>query len=1128
MPGDMDCKSCGFSNPSRAKFCHECGSGLAPHCTSCGTELPPTAKFCGECGAPSAPAAAFPERSPHNYTPKHLADKILQSKSALEGERKQVTVLFVDVKGSMRLAEQLDPEAWHHLLDRFFEILNEGVHRFEGTVNQYTGDGIMALFGAPIAHEDHAQRACHAALYLRERLRDFARAIRREHGVDFATRMGVNSGDVIVGKIGDDLRMDYTAQGHTVGLAQRIESLAAADSCFLSDETAILVAGFFVLEDLGPHRIKGTNVPLRVHRLIETGAARTRFDVARSRGLSRFVGRSRDLRTPEDALEQTAAGRGQVVGIVAEAGTGKSRLCFEFLEHCREQGMRVYEARGVAHGKNLAFLPILELFRVYFGITPQDDSPTAREKIETSVALLPDGLADTLPLLFEFLGAAEPQSPAVKLNPEARQRQLLGVMRELIRSASETQPTVTLIEDLHWLDQASAEFLDHLVDTQGVSRSLLLLNFRPEYHAQWMDKSWYRQIPLSPLGKDEVGELLADLLGRDPSIAQLTEPIHARTGGNPFFTGEVMQMLIESGQLEGSEGDYRLTTPVATIDVPASVHALLAARIDRLADHEKLVLQTAAVIGKEFSEPVLRKVLDAGAAPDDGSPDLAAVLHTLSQAEFVYEQALYPVSEYTFKHPLTQQVAYDTLLRERRARVHAAVAQATEEIYSEKLDENAALLAHHCEQAGEAWRAALWHRRAAEWAGITNADEGLRHWERVRRLVGTLPDSREAAEIGATACLGILNNFWRLATPTAEATVIFEEGRQLAKRADDLRALSALHGAYACVLGLVDGAADEYVRYSREATRLAEQTEDQGLQLAMRAFLGYGCVIAGRLIEGVESFVATCERLPSDPSLGEEFTGYSPNLGLMHSQAWMLGRLGRVDEATALCDRAESMSRAHGDIEVLTWLQLVRIEVAVSRADVAAAYDCARFAAETGEKLTTQSHMVAVVVLGSAHRLAGQWDEAVPVLEEALRASLSGANREFEGWIRAELARVLLGRGEVDRAEEHAKTAISVSHAQHSRCDELRGHIALAHTQIVRADASALLRAEQALDCARGLVDETGAKLFEAEIHELRAQLAGLRDDALAVRGELEEARQLYLEMGATSQAERLLKEMES
>jgi class 3 adenylate cyclase len=585
----MKCPKCQAENQSDSAFCEECGAPLEAACPGCGAGNRPTAKFCRKCRAPlSVTPAAAP--TPRAHTPKHLADKILQSKSALEGERKQVTVLFADVKGSMELAEQLDPEEWSQIMNRFFQILSDGVERFEGFVDKFTGDGIMALFGAPIAHEDHAQRACYAALHLRDEIARYATELKREHGVGFSTRIGINSGEVIVGKIGDDLRMDYTAQGHTVGLAQRMEALAEPNSCYLSAATAALVRGYFSLDDLGEFRVKGVAAPLRIHRLAGVGASRTRFDISRARGLSRFVGRAADLRTLEDALQQTGAGNGQVVGVVAEAGTGKSRLCFEFLERCRARGMHVYEGRAVAHGRNIPFLPILELFRAYFGITLEDDDRSAREKIAGRMVLLDQSFAEALPLLFDFLGVSDPQRPAPPLDPDARQRQLIGVIRQVIHSVSEEQPTVTMVEDLHWLDAASGEFLEHMVDARAGSRNLLLLNFRPEYRADWMQKSWYRQIPLTPLGREAIAELLGDLLGNDPSIAGLAGPIHARTGGNPFFTEEVAQSLIESGHLEGARRAYRLVTPVERLEVPATVQAVLAARIDRLAEREKRLL----------------------------------------------------------------------------------------------------------------------------------------------------------------------------------------------------------------------------------------------------------------------------------------------------------------------------------------------------------------------------------------------------------------------------------------------------------------------------------------------------------------------------------------------------------
>jgi class 3 adenylate cyclase len=661
----------------------------------------------------AAPSVGIPspERDPRAYTPKHLADKILTSRSALEGERKQVTVLFADVKGSMELAEQLDPEVWSAIMQRFFTILADGVERFEGFVDKFTGDGIMALFGAPIAHEDHAQRACYAALHLREEIARYATEVKREHGIGFSTRIGLNSGEVVVGTIGDDLRMDYTAQGHTVGLAQRMESLAEPNTCYLSAATAALAGGYFALDDLGEFLVKGVADPVRVHRLAGIGAARTRFDISRARGLSRFVGRAADLRTLEDALAQAAAGNGQVVGVVAEAGTGKSRLCFEFLEHCRARGLRVFEGRAVAHGRNIPFLPILEVYRAYFGITLADDDRSARVKIAGHMVVLDQRFAEALPLLFDFLGIGDPEHPGPRLDPEVRQRQLIGLMRQVTQSGSEAQPTVTMIEDLHWLDAASGEFLEHMVDAQAGSRRLLLVNFRPEYRADWMQKSWYRQIPLTPLGPEAIAELLADLLGHDPSLAGLAGPNHARTAGNPFFTEEVAQSLIESGHLVGTRGAYRLVTPIERLEVPATVQAVLAARIDRLPAREKRLLQVASVIGKDFPEPLLAAVAEL---PAD---ELKAALAALRRGEFIHEQARYPVAEYAFKHPLTQEVALGSQLRERRRQVHAAVARATLQHDPEHRDERAALLAHHWEEAGEALSAARWHRRAAEWVG---------------------------------------------------------------------------------------------------------------------------------------------------------------------------------------------------------------------------------------------------------------------------------------------------------------------------------------------------------------------------------------------------------------------------
>jgi class 3 adenylate cyclase len=410
-----------------------CAAPLPLGCAACGAELPKNARFCPQCAHPAgAPAATatdtprVPTRSIASPTPKHLADKILASKSALEGERKQVTVLFADVKGSMELAEQLDPEEWTAIMQRFFKILSEGVERFEGFVDKFTGDGIMALFGAPIAHEDHAQRACYAALHLRDALRTNADELRRKVGLSFSVRIGLNSGDVVVGTIGSvgksgeprgELRMDYTAQGHTVGLAQRMEQLAAADSAYVTEYTANLVAGYFDVRDLGAFELKGASAPLNVYELRGVGAMRSRLDRSRARGFSRLVGRSDEVAVLETALNRSVEGRGGVVGVVADAGVGKSRLCNEFVERARARGIAVYEAHCPSHGKVVPLLPILEMFREFFGIAQNDSDQFAREKIAGRMLLLDRALEPFLPLAFEFLGVPDPGNPAPDLEP---------------------------------------------------------------------------------------------------------------------------------------------------------------------------------------------------------------------------------------------------------------------------------------------------------------------------------------------------------------------------------------------------------------------------------------------------------------------------------------------------------------------------------------------------------------------------------------------------------------------------------------------------------------------------------------------------------------------------------------
>jgi len=1114
----MECPGCGRGNRDDARFCDACGAALAARCTGCGRELRSDARFCDGCGTAVAGA---PQRDPRDYTPPHLVQRILQSRSALEGERKQVTVLFADVKGSMELADRVDPEEWHRILDGFFQILAEGVHRFEGTVNQYTGDGVMALFGAPIAHEDHAQRACYAALHLGDELRRYAVELRRERGFDFAVRMGLNSGDVVVGKIGDDLRMDYTAQGHTVGLAARMQALAEAGKAYLTGETASRVEGYFALEDLGEFRVKGVREPVPVYALEGVGPLRTRFDLSRARGLSRFVGRAAEGAVLEAAFQRAADGNGGVVGVVGDAGVGKSRLCFELAERCRGRGIPVREGHGVPHGRAVPLLPVFELLRGFFAIGARDGGREVRQKIAGTLLLLDRDLEDALPLLFEFLGAPDPQRPAPVMDPEARQRRLFGVLGLVVQARSREEPAVVLIEDLHWLDAASDAFLANLVESLPGTRVLLLANFRPEYHAPWMQKSYYQQLPLFPLGAEAVHELARDLLGHDASLVDLPERICQRAGGNPFFVEELVRSLADSRALEGSRGAWRLAREVGSLRLPDSVEAVLAARIDRLPEREKRLLQGAAVIGKEVPERLLREVSDL---PDR---ELRESLQQLTAAELLEERGLYPDVEYGFRHPLTQEVAYGSQLGETRARLHAAVARAIAELDADKLDERAALLAHHWERADEPLEAARCHARAASWAGLLHPEESIRHSRRVRELLATAEESPETIALGLAARIQIAFQAERVGAPEEEVSGLLAEGRELAERGADRRSLVVLLTA-GSRYEMLRGRPRAGIEAAQEAARLADAIGDPGLLGIAAVPLCLGNLQIGRLAEAEEVIEEALARIGEGTAVGAGHLPIDLRGQLVMGRVSVLGITGRVAEARSQLDQGVARMRALGDLPMVCALLTYHSMLAEISGETAGCVERCAEAVEIAERVGSPlAGSMSYRALGEAHLLCESWDQARAALEQALAIGRERDVAQFaEPLTLALLARALTGQGEAERAVATAREALALAERAGTVEFEASARRTLAWALLRRDGAGARSEAEAQLERAEDIYEETGARGFLPLLHLERAELARACGDEAARERELREAHRLAIELGATGHARRLAAEL--
>ncbi len=762
----MRCPGCGFENPEGMKFCIKCAALLSPRCAVCGFENPLEAVFCGQCATPltgkakskrqrtkkntpasKSQALASSPQSPIVYTPRHLAERIraeqaaMATRGATGGERKTITALFADLKGSTALIEGLDPEEARALIDPALQLMMDAVHRYEGFVAQSMGDGIFALFGAPIAHEDHPQRALYAALRMQEEMRRYADTLRAQGHPPLLMRVGLNTGEVVVRSIRkDDLHTDYVPVGHSTNLAARMEQLAAPGSILVTEQTHRLTEGYFAFKALGETPIKGMEAPLHIYEVLGAGPLRTRLQVAARRGLTRFVGRYVETDQMKRALDQAKAGHGQIVGVMGEPGVGKSRLFYEF-KLTSHNGCLVLEAFSVSYGKASPYLPLLDLLKTYFQIGSQDDERARREKVLGKVLGLDRNLEDTLPYFFTLLGVEDPTSALQQMDPQIRRRRTFEALKKLFLRESLNQPLILIFEDLHWIDSETQGFLDTLCESVASAKILLLVNYRPEYRPEWGQKTYYTQLRLAPLGQDEAAELLSVLLGNAPSLKALKPLIMAKTEGTPFFMEEVVQTLAEEGVLVGERGNYRLERAPTELHISPTVQGVLAARIDRLAAEEKEFLHQLAIIGREFPLSLVRRVVS------QSEEALYRLLASLQRKEFLYEQPAFPEVEYLFKHALTQEVAYGTVLQDRRRALHERTAQAIEALYQSTLEDHYSELAHHYSRTENTQKAVRYLRLAGQQAAQRSANtEAVALLTEAVALVHQLPATPEHAQ----------------------------------------------------------------------------------------------------------------------------------------------------------------------------------------------------------------------------------------------------------------------------------------------------------------------------------------------------------------------------------------------
>ena len=838
------------------KFCGECGARLQALCPACKAVNPPTNKFCGECGQPLAPGAPAPAAapelptapavasapaparyaSPESYTPKHLAEKILTSKGAMEGERKLVTVMFADVSGFTAMSDKLDPEDVHAIMDRAFEVILNAVHRYEGTINQFLGDGVMALFGAPIAHEDHAHRGLSAALAIQHELQPLAVDMRRMHGVDFSMRMGVNTGLVVVGAIGKDLRMDYTAVGDTTNLAARFLGLAKPGQIVVSRRTQHLRDGFFVFEDLGEFQVKGKTEPVRAYALISEIHGRTRLEVSKERGLTPLVGRDRELASLAEIHRRAAGGQGAIALLVGEPGVGKSRLLYEFLH--RLDGDRAFELETtcVSYGLSMAYRPIVELLRRYLGLSEGTSGDKIRSRVADQLQFL--GLEGEEPatLLAHFLGVSAPPEFLNRLSGPQLKERTLGVLRDLFLRASESALLILIVENMHWVDAASEEFLAHLARSLAGHRVLLVLTTRPGYAAPRLAPSLAEPIMVEGLGADDVHGMVRMLLAAEEISEQLFEVLSAKSEGNPLYVEEILRQLLETGGILVEDGEARLSRPDVT--VPATIHDIIAARIDRLSEPHKQTLQGAAVVGRRFGITLLSRILEV---PPDR---VAGRLHELHGLDFVFPSAQEPELMYSFKHALTQDVVYAGVLERRRRQHHAAAARGLEDLYAGRLDDVVELIAYHFGR-GQVWdKAVTYQRQAAAKAQARSAHlEAQASLEEALEALRHLPETPETREQEIDVRLELWASLYPLGEFEKMLTCL-REAEALASAISDERRLglvSAIMGEYFRQSGRFTQAR----QFAEQALVLGDRLQDLPLRLVASYVLGLACHALG-------------------------------------------------------------------------------------------------------------------------------------------------------------------------------------------------------------------------------------------------------------------------------------------
>ena len=1145
----MICVQCQAENSFEAIFCDQCGVRLETACPKCGEPNRPEAKFCRNCGqlinyTRAAPATVSGVPSPETYVPRHLAEKILASRQSLEGERKQVTVLFADIRSSTKLIEELDPEEAQKIIDPVLHVMMDAVHRYEGTVNQVLGDGIMALFGAPLAHEDHALRACYAALAMQEEMRRYRRRVGQSEELGLQIGIGVNSGEVVVRSIDNDLNVDYSALGHTTHLAARMQELAAGGTILMTSSTLRQVEGFVQVKSVGAVQVKGVSRPVEAFEAVAATTARTRVQAAAVRGLTPLVGRHTEIQVFSKLIEEAGSGRGQILAMVGEPGMGKSRLVHEFTRHQLRPGWLVLAAASVSYGKATPYFPLIEMLRRYFQITDRDESENIQERVVTHVFELDSVLKDTIPPILSLLGSApdEKHSQAsggqdwlsqredlvdmVKrfraMDPQQRRHRTLDSLKRLLIRESQRQPLLVVFEDLHWIDSETQAFLDSFIESLPMTRILLLVDYRPEYSHGWGDKTYYTQLRVDPLQPTSAEELLQHLLGSNKDLVPLKELLIHRTEGNPFFAEEGVRSLAETGVLVGEKGAFRPGLKIDEIRIPSTVQNVVADRIDRLPLEEKRVLQTAAVIGVIIPFSLLQAVAEVE------DEDLRRYLAHLQTAEFLYETNLFPELEYSFKHAITSEVAYGELLRGRRVALHSQILKAIEERADDNHQDYLETLAHHA-FCGESWdKAVRYSRETGAKAMSHSALREARSWyQQAFEALKHVPAGRERLEQQIDLHLDLRNVLFLLGDRAAVGEHLHAAeslSETLGERRRWVRTLNFLNAYYG-----IAGDPERAVQYGKRALALIGGDDEPSLSAVANYYLGaaynkmghygqaievlkrgmqtvegprrherYGTTVVlsvicrSHLVQCLAAVGSFTEGVPH----GEEGIKIAEELDHPVSLIYVncsLGVLflmqGETDKAIPLLERALRICQS---ASIPVYLPFVASRLGAAHMIAGRVSEGLPYLEQGVEDFPTVGRVgflsLSMVWLGEGYLLSGRLADASDLAERALQLSRTHKERGHEAW-----ALKLLGDisrrcspAKTEKAEDYYRQAYARSRELGMRPLQAHCHVGLSHILVANGkldEARSELRA--AIDLYRSLEMTFGLPGTEAAFAQL-------------------------------------------